>query len=143
MATDSEVDSVIVDYFVECFLMGEQAYVGEKTLAAFQDKFPDFNRWGTRRTPRAHKALKGWRKLSPARSRVRRALALWMAVCAELCRRDQHQMAAFVLVCVECYLRPSEGFRLRRKDLVEPSSFTHLWGLVVCAEEIGEPSKTQ
>ena len=35
------------------------------------------------------------------------------------------------------------AFGLRKKDLVEPSSFTHFWGLVVCAEEMGEPSKMQ
>ena len=71
------------------------------------------------------------------------ALALWMAACAQLCRRGEHQTAVLILVCVECYLRPSEGLRLRKKDLVEPSGFTSCWGLVVCAEEIGIASKTQ
>jgi hypothetical protein len=52
-------------------------------------------------------------------------------------------MAVFILVCMECYLRPSEVLRLRKKDLVEPSGFTSCWGLVVYAEEIGIASKTQ
>ena len=72
-----------------------------------------------------------------------RALPLWCAVCAELCRRGLHQMAVYVLVSVECYLRPSEGFRLRKRDLIEPSSFSPHWGLVVCPEDLGVASKTQ
>ena len=112
-------------------------------MAAFQDKFPDFNKFGVRKTPRAHRELKGGRKLAPPRSRVPRALALWCALCAELCRKGLHQMAVYVLISVECYLRPSEEFRLRALDLVEPSNFSEHRGLVVCAEDLGVASKTQ
>ena len=51
-------------------------------------------------------------------------------------------MAVFVVLSVECYLRPSEALRLRKKDLITPSAFTNCWGLVVNAEEIGQQSKT-
>ena len=143
LRTDIEVDSGLVDLFVESFLMGDQAYVGEKTMAAFQDKYPAFNKFGWRKTPRAHRALKGWRKLAPPRSRVPRALALWCAICAELCRKGLHQMAVYVLISVECYLRPSEGVRLRALDLVEPATFSEHWGLVICPEEMEVATKTQ
>ena len=86
LRTDPEVDACLADLSVESFLMGDQAFVGEKTMAAFQDKFPDVSKFGVRKTPRAHRALKGWRKLAPPRSRVPRALALWCALCAERCR---------------------------------------------------------
>ena len=52
-------------------------------------------------------------------------------------------MVVYVLMSVECYLRPSEGFRLRALDLVEPSTFSQHCGLVVCAEDLGVASKVQ
>jgi integrase len=67
---------------------------------------------------------------------------LWMAVCAQLCAKGEHSMAVFVLLSVECYLRPSEALRLRKKDLVAPSAFSTCWGLVLNPEEVGDPSKT-
>ena len=57
LVTDPEVDAGLVVFFVESFLMGDQAYAGEKTMAAFQDKYPSFNKFGWRKTPRAHRAL--------------------------------------------------------------------------------------
>ena len=52
-------------------------------------------------------------------------------------------MAVYISTSVECYLRPSEGFRLRRLDLVEPATFSQHWGLLVCAEEMEVASQVQ
>ena len=46
LKTDLNVDECLVDLLVESFLMAEHAYVGEKTMAAFQVKFPDFGTFG-------------------------------------------------------------------------------------------------
>ena len=66
---DQDIDAGIVKFMNRCFWLGEQAHKGEKLLAAFMRKKPDFGRLGSRKLPRSWRALKGWRRLTPARSR--------------------------------------------------------------------------
>ena len=72
-------------------MRGEHASKGERLLAAWMHYKPDLNKYGGRRLPRVLKALKGWRKLTPARSRSPEAFAIWAALCNELVDgRRQH-----------------------------------------------------
>ena len=77
---DRDIDAGIVKFMNRCFWLGEQAHKGEKLLAAFMHKRPDFGRLGSCKLPRSWQALKGWRMLTPARSRRPWPLAVWAAV---------------------------------------------------------------
>ena len=51
--------------FDEWYFKGEMANLGEKVLAALMDENPDYGKLGSRKIPRAWRALKAWRRLAP------------------------------------------------------------------------------
>ena len=70
-------DLAIAQYLNSLFWKGEQPHKGEKFRAAWLHRYPDFGRIGSRKLPRSWRALKGWRRLCPARSRLPMPLCVW------------------------------------------------------------------
>lgn len=143
LAGDAAVDAALVSWFSALWLGGHQAYRGEWCLAALLHKMPEFGRGGPRSVARAWRALKGWRKLTPSRSRRPHPLKAWAATAVMLCLRGHPQMALYTLLLVSAYLRPSEGMALRRADFLPPTvGATGTWSILIAPSEIGATTKT-
>ena len=141
--SDAVVDGRIVDYLTHLYMSGFGTSVGEETLARLLHSFVDFQRMGHRKLPRSWRALRGWRRLAPPRSRVPEAFPVIAAVASTLALHQHLDMSFFVLIAFGLYLRPSEGMQLRSKDLVAPiSQVSQKWSFVICPEEAGLVSKT-
>ena len=141
--SDAEVDEALVKYFDRLFFGGEQAHKGERTLAAWMDQHPSLGRLGGRRLPRAWRALKGWRRLTPGRSRRPMPLCFWCAVAARMSMRGKLSMGLFVLLTVSTYLRPGEAMGLLKEDLLRSAAgASSRWALLVNPERRGLRSKT-
>ena len=130
-------------FFKICFFAGRQANDGEQTLAGLMHHFPEFGRCGARKLPRSWRALKGWRKLCPARSRKPQPWGLWCAVANFMIQQGCLAMAVMTLVMVSAYLRPGEAMGLRRSSLVPPArQISATWSLLICPEEKPQRTKT-
>eukprot|EP00974_Lingulodinium_polyedra_P052248 5027189-Lingulodinium_polyedra.AAC.1 len=71
------------------------------------DAYPEYGRAGSARLPRARRALKGWRLLSPVKTRKPAPWPAWTALAWRLVERRQARAAVFLLLLVTAYLRPS------------------------------------
>jgi len=137
------VDAALVAYFNVSFLSGEQAWQGEVCMAALCHFYPQYGKYGDLKVPRAWRALRGWRRLTPQQSRRPHPLLLWQGMCVDLIARGHLQMAVYVMVSLSGYLRPSEAYRLRRCDLIPPCrGVSETWSLLVNPAETGITSKT-
>ena len=143
----AEVDRNVTLYLEEMFYEGEDVSTAQYVVASLLYHVPSLKPPQMSLLPRAKQSLKGWRKISPARSRLP---APWEVVCLlgrhavrlGLVHFYLHMMVMFAL-----YLRPSETLRLRVKDLVKPvrtrGSSYRWWSFVLHPLERGVPSKTQ
>ncbi|CAE8588770.1 unnamed protein product [Polarella glacialis] len=140
--SDEDVDMIMVKWFHREFEQGEDLSKGEKAFAAWQAIFPEFSKFGKRKLPRSHRALKGWRKLAPPRSRKPSPFQVVAAHAVRLAARGKHHMALWVLVGFIAYLRPSENMKLKKRDLVKPrQGVTQFWGLLLCSSDSHLQSK--
>jgi hypothetical protein len=143
LVTDGQTDEALVGYFNKEYLAGSQSHLGNRVMAAFLDRWPEFGRLGKRKTPRAWRALKGWRRLTPGKSRKAHALPVWAAITWRMVMRRQARMGIFNLVQVSTYTRPGELIRLNRSSLIPPTKgVTKYWSLLLSPEERVERSKT-
>jgi hypothetical protein len=94
---DAEVDAELVRYFNERFGAGMPAHHGEVCMAALMHFLPQYSKVGDSKLPRAWRALKGWRRRAPSRSRLAYPLQVWAAICWVLCLGGHWGMAAYVL----------------------------------------------
>ena len=141
--TDEDVDHGLVRYFEHLFFRGEQATVGLKILAGLMHLFPAFGRMGGRHIPLAWRGLKGWRIMTPGRSRRPETLGLWAGVANALCHMNQMLMGFFVMLSVSTYDRPSSLLALTRAGIIEPGKTRHrCFSLLLHPEELKVPSKT-
>ena len=140
---DETIDRGIVDYMNELWLKGVKAHSGNYLLAGLLHLKPEFGRLGARKLPRAWRALKGWRRLTPGKSRKAHALAVWAGVCYVMVTRGRRRMAIFVLMIVSTYARPSSLLAAGKEHLVPPvSNVNQQWSLLLHPEELESPSKT-
>ncbi|CAK0812006.1 unnamed protein product [Prorocentrum cordatum] len=116
-----ELGGQLVEYMNEEFLKGVKAWRGEKLLAGLMFFHPDFGRLGGLHLPRSLRCLKGWKKLSPSRSRKPLVFAIWAALAVELCRLGAPLVGAMVLIMMECYLRPGEMLSLTSDSFLAPT----------------------
>ncbi|CAK0889909.1 unnamed protein product [Prorocentrum cordatum] len=139
LVSDENVEEMLVRYFErDCFL-GEQAHRGAKLLAALMHAEPRFGRRGSRRVPRARRALKGWRRLAPGRSRWPEPLCLWAGVVNEMMSRGEPGMALFVLLSVSTYLRQSSLLALGPESFPAPKRPDGHWSRLAHPAERGLP----
>lgn len=141
-AGDSEVDEELIRHFERLYLEGHQAFRGEKLLASLMFHYPGFGKNGGRKIPRAWRGLKGWRRLTPGRSRKPLLMGVWMALVVELCRMNMYAKAAFLAMMLSTYMRPGEMMGMRVEDLVPPvRGVSSYWTVVVCPQE--RPARTK
>ena len=138
-----ETDNAMVRFFNEKFMAGAPPTHGEYVLASWMHFRPKFGRMGSCRLPRAWRALRGWKKLSPHRSRRPEAIPIWCAVAWRLMARRQRSMAVFVLTCLSSYCRPGELLSVRRCDWIAPvRRVLTSWAVLLFPEEGNRSSKT-
>ena len=138
-----EVDAVFVQFFEQAYFAGSQPHVGERALAAWLHHHPSYGRLGGDHLPRAWRALKGWRVLSPTVPRRPVPWPVWCAFAWRLCCRGQTAMAVYLLLLVTCYLRPGELLKARPQDLHPPAQgIVGAWSLLLAPEERKVPTKT-
>ena len=89
LGADDGADTGFGAHFSEEFRQSRGVTHGGRTLAALLDRAPEFGKLGSRRVPRAWRALRGRRVLSPARSRRPRPRSTWAAGIHECARRDR------------------------------------------------------
>ena len=143
MTSPHSLDAALCQYMTQAFLGGHQAHVGEKLVAGMIHVLPELGRAGALHLPRAWRAVKGWRRLCPGRSRHPLPLCVWSAVANHMISRGRVYEAIFVLLAFIGYLRPSEALNLRRAHLLPPvGPVSRFWSILVCPEEVGVPTKT-
>ena len=142
LTTSLDWDEALVTFMNRRFFEGHQAYIGEVLICAVMDKLPEFSKGGNRSLPRAWKCVKGWRRLTPGRSRRAWPWALWAGMATHLVSAGELSAAVLLLTLVSTYARPSEIFALRRADLHAPvTGISRSWSMRLRAEELLQPSK--
>ena len=142
LSVDDEVDGGMATYLNHLFQMGHDVHAAEFAVAALMHVDPGFARRGGRHMPRTMRALKGYRRLAPRRSRVPHPLATWMALAADLADRGFTDMAVFTLIMVQGYLRPMETLRLTPSSFVPPVCGSgRFWSLLLHPQALGISSK--
>jgi integrase len=143
MRGDAEIDAGLTAYMDAHYFKGFQAHVGETLMSAFIDANPGFAKYGSRRTPRAWRALRAWRRLTPSRSRRPWPLLVWAAIAVTLTLRGFRDMAVFLLLGLGTYARPSELLGIRGKDVIPATRGVSRHGSVLLAPaETGALTKT-
>ena len=87
---------------------------GEVLLAGLLFFQPQYRKLGGQKLARSWRALKGWRKKAPTRSRRPSPRMIWSAVCWEM---EKPLMAIHVLITVVTYCRPGELLQSMREHL--------------------------
>lgn len=145
-ATPSEVDSAAVEYMEESFLDGEPASCGSTLMAALGWARPAFQGVGRQLLPRSSVALKGFRKLSPAHSRLPLPLVVAAGLAMQLAAMGELSLALGTMLAFHLYLRPGETQRMRWRHWSRPMGRrrggSDGWCLALFPSEEGVPSKT-
>ena len=108
LVEDVETDGSLVAYSNDCFDKGVQHHHGSLLLAAVMDRWRLFSRFGPRKLPRFHTCSKGWRQLTPERTRRAMPAPVWDSIVAQLTLLHQSHMAAFILILLVTYMHPLE-----------------------------------
>ena len=91
--------------------------VEDESLAAVMDLWPSFSRFGSSTLPKFHQCLMEWRQLTPARTQQTMPAPVWEGRPSLL---DHPHVAAFILILLVTFIRPSWLLALKTKDLVPP-----------------------
>ena len=139
----TKLDSLLSNHFEKMFFNGIQSTHGAKLLAGIVHHVPRYGKQGDRHLPNAWRCLKGWRRLTPGRSRRPEPLKLWAGI-ANVMIRDGHPLEAlFCMISVSSYLRPNSLLGLTKAFLVPPlRGCSDYWSILAHPEEGGNPSKT-
>ena len=93
-----KVDALLVEFMNLQFLSGHQAYKGDRLIASWMHHRVMFSKVGAKRIPRALRALKGWRRLCPGRSRTPYPLAVWCGMAALMKEMGHPMMSIFAML---------------------------------------------
>ena len=141
-----QLDLCLVLFLDKLFFGGYTGDDASKLVAAVKFFYPDLGRWGAGALPRTSRALAGWGKVVPRRSRMPLPWVLLAAIIGVLLRRGLVEHAVALLVSFVAYLRPGECDSLTSLQLVAPvaaaGGAADVWGLLLAPVELGNPSKT-
>ena len=140
-----ELDGLLCEWMDEEYFEGNDAWKGGHLMAALQWISPHWK--GPGALFRSHQALKGWRNKTPSRSRLPLPQEVVSLLIVGLKVRGHVLMATAIGLMMVCYLRPSEAFKLRVRDVIPPlvgATAAHSrWSITLHASD-GDagPSKT-
>ncbi|CAK0847447.1 unnamed protein product, partial [Prorocentrum cordatum] len=137
------VDASVARQLQDFFDQGENVSKGEKLAAGLEHFLPEFGRHGGLHLSRSYRALRGWRRRCPPRSRRPLAFCIWAAISWEFCRDNLWNMAVYLLFMLVTYMRPSEPLKLLKEDLLSPAhGLSASWICFAFRQERGQSSKT-
>ena len=115
-----KADTMLTRYLDHMYLDGAHSSEGLKLVSAWKHFFPEYARDNGRKLPRTARALKGWARSDPPRSRVPLPLE-WAMGLIDLMLKDKQPQAALLMALVfDLYCRPCEAIELRKEDIVPP-----------------------
>ena len=82
--------------------------------------FLEFGKHGGHFLPRSHRALQGWKRRTPPRSRDPHVWCIWAVLILEFLRHGHRSMGVYLLWMVTCYFRPGEPLTILRGDIQIP-----------------------
>ncbi|CAK0865467.1 unnamed protein product, partial [Prorocentrum cordatum] len=142
----AELDSVLVGYFNLLYFQGYSGDDASKLLAAVKFFVANLSRWGTESLPRCSRALAGWGKCVPRRSRQPLPWLVVAALAGVLLRWQLVEHVVAMILSFSTYMRPGEVDSLVGLQVVEGvaegSGNGGVVALVLFPEEMGVPSKT-
>ena len=109
-------DETLADFFDVLYLDGKSSHEGEKTVAAMEYHF----HYLKNKLPRSRRALWGWRKLVPQKSRIPLPKAVAYGIAMRMMARGLFNMGLMVILTFDAYLRPGEAADLLGKNIVAP-----------------------
>ena len=137
-----ELDQKLVAHCDRLYLAGKDVSSGQKLRAAIDFFLSDYAHAGRLPLPRVSKALKGWRRLGPARTRQPLP---WPVVCLIgqcLLKEFSPSHALYWITMVDTYLRPSEALRLRAEQILPPAQGHPRTVIYINPDYLQRPSKT-
>ena len=111
-----DCDLVMADYLDILFMENRSAKEGEKVIAALE--FHHLELKG--KMVRSKRAIKGWRKERPPRSRLPMPALVMFGIAMDLVARGKRIMGIKVIMDFDAYLRPGESIGLAAKDVLKP-----------------------
>ena len=135
------LDPLMADYMDLLYLQGRGAHEGEKTLASVE-----FNIVASKgKMVRSRRALKGWRKVVPALSRLPLPRVALYGIVMNLLAGGFKNMALMTLVAFYLYLRPGEAIEVKAGNVVKPVRSAGVQyqyvPLIVRDQDSGKPDK--
>ena len=142
----AEVDLILTEHLEALFRDGEDLATARYVVAAVLFFRPELRSPGMTLLPKVKQSLAGWSKLCPPRSRLPIPYPVVALQAMHALSLGLLEMAIYLLLTFALYMRPSEGLRLRKMDVVRPSSRQagfQFWSVVLHPLEMGVSSKTQ
>jgi len=139
---NSSADRILTEYASYLFKNGGTVSELEKTYAAYLFLRAPAGCKGPALFPRFLRALNGFRKLEPP---VTRPPIPWSHVClmARTALRLREVAVALYWVCTfALYLRPYDGLKIRKKELMQPSGSSRYFAINMFSVETFVRSKT-
>ena len=123
------MDTAFTNYCHAQYMLRSAAPPWQHTL---MHSYPRYSRHGGAKLPRFHRFLRGWKLLSPGRTRKPFLPSVWLSLVAKLGLAGRRRMGAFLVVMLCSSARPSGLLPLRAWQLVPPtSSVSRSWSLLI------------
>ena len=142
--TPAKFDRALLEYLDSMFFEGWNHERGDRLISSLAFLLPHAHRGGKWDPHRARRALRGFRRLAPGRSRVPLPWLAAAAMIGAALHLKLDEFALALLISWVGHLRlPSDLVAMTHKSLVKPSRFAHtkFWGLLLYPEEDVATSK--
>jgi len=147
--THLNVDPVVLDaklsrHIDRLYLSGKRPSTGEKLLAGVCFLCPKYGGKGAAFLPRAARSLRGWKVLSPRRTKRPLPWELCLLYASRFWRKGKKEMAVCWLTMVDSYSRPTELIDMIPSQVILPAPIRGAGGVSLSfnPEHLGKPSKT-
>ena len=144
----ASAEANLLEYLNQIWILDRSLGEAELTVASARHLLPGLASSRAVPMPRVERALKGFRRTRPTRSRHPLPLEVMAGIANFIVAQGHWLMAAMVVIIFVCYLRPGEALKARKEDIVKPTGGLNpglqVFGLIVAPQERpSEPSKTR
>ena len=103
LVADAEVDEALVAFFNEKNRLVYSSSTSDILLGAMCRYFPEFGKHGGHFLPCSFRALQGWKRRTPPRSRDPHVWCIWTMLILEFLRQGRWSMGVYLLWMVTCH----------------------------------------
>ena len=140
-ASAAQQDAGITDFLNMKWFEGFEIAEGRKYLSAWRDSHSSLGLNVLQTFPRASRALQGWARLDPGKTRAPLPWPVAALLAASMARKGMVDAALAVVLMFFGYLRPSEALRIQACDLVEPGRMSEFYAVNLHPSVRSETSK--